>query len=397
VRFLGELGRGRLAGANRPDRLVGDDEVLVTREHLDLPPQHLLGLISLALLLELADAGDHAQTGLERMPGTHCHRLVGLAEVLPPLRVADDRPLDAQLEEDLRRDLAGEGALVGPVHILSVDRVAALHCGAERSEGRAKHCLDGARRCEGRAELPRLSRALVHLPVAGDQHRPILWASVKSGGIALIPGRSLPSRSSSAAPPPVDAHETRSVRPSSFNARIESAPPTTENASAPATASATAFVPAANRGHSKTPIGPFQKIVLDSESSLPKRSRVSGPMSSPSQPPGRSSNAQTVDSAWASNDAAATTSTGNTTSKSSGFCSRSSSAILPPIKTVSAVPPSSRKTPSLSSTFAPPDTSTKGRSTSPSSPPSCSNSRSSNSPAYAGSSFATPTVDACAR
>src|SRR6476660_1601181 len=216
-------------------------------------------------------------------------------------------------------------------------------------------------------------------------------------GMTATPGSGLPSSSSSAAPPPVEAHETWSVRPSSFSARIESAPPTTENPSAPATASATALVPAAKRGHSNTPMGPFQKMVFARKSSAPKRSRVSGPMSRPSQPSGSSSNELTVDAASASNAAAATTSVGSTTSKSSAFSSRSSSAILPPIRTASALPPSLRRTPSLSSTSAPPETSTNGRSTSPSSFPSSSSSRSSKRPAYAGSSSATPTVEACAR
>ena len=55
------------------------------------------------------------------------------------------------------------------------------------------------------------------------------------------------------------------------------------------------------------------------------------------------------------------------------------------------------RTPSLSSTFAPPETRTNGRSTSPSSRPSISSSCSSRSPAYAGRRCATPSVDACAR
>ena len=61
-----------------------------------------------------------------------------------------------------------------------------------------------------------------------------------------MPGSSLPSSSSSDAPPPVETHETRSARPSSWIALTESPPPTTEYASALATASATARVPAAN-------------------------------------------------------------------------------------------------------------------------------------------------------
>ena len=82
-------------------------------------------------------------------------------------------------------------------------------------------------------------------------------------------------------------------------------------ASAAATASATAFVPAAKRGHSKTPIGPFQKTVLASAMRAAKRSRVAGPMSSASQPSGTASHGVTSVSASGSNAAAATTSSGS--------------------------------------------------------------------------------------
>ena len=64
---------------------------------------------------------------------------------------------------------------------------------------------------------------------------------------------------------------------------------------------------------------------------------------------------------------------------------------------MSAFPPRFFSTPSLSSTFAPPEMRTKGRSTSPRSLPSSVSSRSSRRPAYAGSSCATPTVEAWAR
>ena len=58
MRLLGLLGRRGLPGADRPDRLVGDHEVLVRLEHGDLAAQHLLRLPGLALGLGLADAGD---------------------------------------------------------------------------------------------------------------------------------------------------------------------------------------------------------------------------------------------------------------------------------------------------------------------------------------------------
>ena len=64
----------------------------------------------------------------------------------------------------------------------------------------------------------------------------------------------------------------------------------------------------AKRSHSKTPIGPFQKTVFAPRISAPNRSRVSGPMSRPSQSSGRSSYGATRLSALSSNAAAATTS-----------------------------------------------------------------------------------------
>src|SRR4029079_14932895 len=86
-------------------------------------------------------------------------------------------------------------------------------------------------------------------------------SSLCAHGIAATPGSSLPSSSSREAPPPVDTHEISSSSPSSETARTESPPPTTVYPSTAATAWATAFVPAAERCHSKTPIGPFQNTV----------------------------------------------------------------------------------------------------------------------------------------
>ena len=83
-------------------------------------------------------------------------------------------------------------------------------------------------------------------------------------------------------------------------------------------------------------------------------------MSSPSQPSGSASNGATCVSASSANSLAATTSVGSTTGNESGFSSRSSSAIFPPTSTSSARPPRFSSTPSLSSTLAPPVTSTNG-------------------------------------
>src|ERR687895_285886 len=91
VRFLGQVRRRGLARADRPDGLVGDDKRVVLGQYGDLAAEDVLGVASLALRLRLADAGDDAEAGAERPLGAARRRLVGLAEVLPPLGVTHDR------------------------------------------------------------------------------------------------------------------------------------------------------------------------------------------------------------------------------------------------------------------------------------------------------------------
>ena len=118
------------------------------RDRLDLDLEHELGVAGLALLERLADAGDHAEPGLERGARAARDHLVGLAEELAPLRVADERALDAELEQHRRRDLAGVGAARLPVHVLGIDRPAALDGCAERDERRAEDDVDARGRVE---------------------------------------------------------------------------------------------------------------------------------------------------------------------------------------------------------------------------------------------------------
>ena len=83
----------------------------------------------------------------------------------------------------------------------------------------------------------------------------------------VTPGSSRPSRNSSDAPPPVEIWVIRSASPCWVTAATESPPPTTTVAPASARSAsirATAFVPWANEGISKTPSGPFQNTVSTS-------------------------------------------------------------------------------------------------------------------------------------
>ena len=95
-RLLRLLGRRRATRADRPDRLVGDDDPVellsVNRRQvgLELAAQNRLGLAGVALGLALADAEDRLQPGGERRRDLAGQRLVGLAEVLAALGVAED-------------------------------------------------------------------------------------------------------------------------------------------------------------------------------------------------------------------------------------------------------------------------------------------------------------------
>src|SRR6266568_1805718 len=81
---------------------------------------------------------------------------------------------------------------------------------------------------------------------------------------ASTPGSFSPDRNSSVAPPPVETCVILSPTPAKWTAAAESPPPTIETAEEAATARATASVPSANCGISKTPIGPFQTMVFES-------------------------------------------------------------------------------------------------------------------------------------
>ena len=144
-----------------------------------------------------------------------------------------------------RRDLAGEGAAVGLVHVLGRDRHSALRRSARppssatgragRSRPRRPRRAPSAGRRRGSSRSPRPSCSSSSSPPASGP---------ASAGRASIgsespprPGSSLPSTNSSEAPPPVESQSTLSARPNSAIAAAESPPPTTVWPGAAATAS----------------------------------------------------------------------------------------------------------------------------------------------------------------
>merc|ERR1719460_2537156 len=106
---------------------------------------------------------------------------------------------------------------------------------------------------------------------------------------AAMPGSTLPSRSSSEAPPPVEQKVTLSSMSHLAAAVAESPPPMMPwppFALSSATASSTDLVPLEKVSNSKTPAGPFQMTVLEASTFSRKSAIEAGPQSMPSHPSG---------------------------------------------------------------------------------------------------------------
>lgn len=120
-------GGSDLAGANSPDRLVGNDHAgpLLSSDSLsdgtELCGDDGDGLALLALLEGLAAAEDDADALVEGVLGLGGDEFVGLLEDDTALGVADQGPADVGVLELGGGDLAGEGALVLVVDVLGSD------------------------------------------------------------------------------------------------------------------------------------------------------------------------------------------------------------------------------------------------------------------------------------
>src|ERR1017187_4256001 len=330
--LLGVLRRGYLARSDRPDRLVRDHD-----------PGDLLARQAFQAAVELADAVREVVAGLpdhERLADAQhrCHLVRGdspylgvdqrvvLVVVLAPLGVPGQDVAAAQLGQHPAADIAGVGAVlvrrdvlcaVGELELVALDE--GLHA-AQRGERRQYH--DVGRReilvVQPEGELlgqgQGLEMIVVHLPVAGHE-RLAAGPAHRSSSSAASPGSVLPSRYSRLAPPPVEMWPNAvSGKFRWRTAAAESPPPTTVSPGTRLIASATALVPSAKAGNSKTPTGPFQKTVLASDSLLANSSLVRGPMSRLSRSAGNSVTGYTLGSASAAKRVAPTRSTGSTIS-----------------------------------------------------------------------------------
>src|SRR6266566_2354788 len=241
--------------------------------------------------------------------------------------MAGQRVPAPQLGQHAAGNLAGVGPGVMRRDVLRAvpdGHLVGLHQGlhaAQRGEWRQHRDVGGGVVLTGQGEgellrqRDRLKVVVMHLPVASHQRPAVRGPAHVSSSSAASPGSRWPSRYSRLAPPPVEMCEkSPGAKPSRRTAAAESPPPITVSPCTALTASATALVPAANAGNSKTPTGPFQKTVFASASFEANSSLVAGPISTPSRSAGKLATGTTSCSASGANRVAATRSTGSTIS-----------------------------------------------------------------------------------
>src|SRR5579859_2902135 len=285
---IGVFGGRSAAGADRPDWLVRHHDRGQMVDGLEraahLAGNNRLRLAPFLLLQGLADAHNGHQRIFDGRLHFAVDQRVVFVKIPAALGVAEDYVGRQAFEHD-RRDLAGEGALWLGVHVLrtdgDIDPAQTVRDGRQRHERRTHNALDCRIELESRQQLVNQRQTLgdgrVHLPIAGNDR--LADGHAQSLFKAATPGRTLPSMNSSEAPPPVETWLSLSARPACSTAWTDSPPPTTVVALEPAIAWATPSVPAAKRGSSNTPMGPFQSTVPALSISALKAALLRGPMS----------------------------------------------------------------------------------------------------------------------
>ena len=190
---LGVLGGGRLARADGPHRLVGDDHARPPSRRAARRGRPRPGPASRSLVMPVSRSSmvsPTQQIGVMPLRSTALqlggHHLVGLAEQPAPFGVADDDVLDVELGQHQRAHLAGEGARVLDGAVLGTegdrdpvrldDRLHGADVG-ERADGR--RCRRGpasdgwSRRPRSRAacRASRWSRFIFQLPLISGRRR----------------------------------------------------------------------------------------------------------------------------------------------------------------------------------------------------------------------------------
>ena len=185
-------GVGRQPGADRPDRLVGDDDGLARRlgrqRAPHLPNDHRGLLARLALGVGFADADDRRQAGLQRRLRLRADERVGLAMTGPALGMADDDVARAGVLEHRRGNVAGEGA-AGSGEQSCAPR---LRSGRRASRRPARSASPAGRRAVRRRRLPLRPPRRIARSRPSEPERPFIFQLPATSG--RTPGSFMPLR-----------------------------------------------------------------------------------------------------------------------------------------------------------------------------------------------------------
>ena len=178
---LGDVVIGRRqAGADRPDRLIGDDVFLgrFRQRSRELRADDIERLAGFALFTGFADADDRRQSGAKRGLGFGFHIAVLLAVIGAALGMADNDKGCPGVGQHFGADVAGVRAARLCVAILpaDLDRLVGIFR-REPGNQRRRRTDEDVAVGRGRAAQPLDQRfdfgarclKAVHLPVAGDQ------------------------------------------------------------------------------------------------------------------------------------------------------------------------------------------------------------------------------------
>src|SRR5437016_37441 len=118
MHLLGLCGRRRPPGADRPDRLIRENDLReVGAERFNdgakLPHDDGFSLPRIALGERFADTSDWRDPRAKRRLRLLCYLDVALAMNMPPFRMADDRVTTAELDQHAGRNVRSEERRVG--------------------------------------------------------------------------------------------------------------------------------------------------------------------------------------------------------------------------------------------------------------------------------------------
>ena len=175
-------------GANRPDGLIGDDEVVgrgaVRNRSGELGRDDVGGLSGLALRLRLADAENRHQPRPPRAEHLLAHRRIAFTVAVAALGVTENDMAATGVGQHLGADITGVGTFGCSMAILTAEGNAAAgkRAGHRRQQGRRRAdeklaawtgLCDRDRPLREAARQRRAVRAQsVHLPIAGDEFCP---------------------------------------------------------------------------------------------------------------------------------------------------------------------------------------------------------------------------------